>query len=291
MAVKVLPNYVVASMAISLAGLLNGLDTGSIGAITAMSQFRDSVGHLSPSLVGFTVSLIMLTGTIPSVFAGHVADRFGRLKVVLAGAIVFLIGVILQGTSSTLPQFLFGRALAGSGQGIFLSNVSVYICEIAPVRSRGMLAGMPPFMATAGVCVGYFVCYGTVGIKSSMAWRLPYIVQGITALSLSIGCLTLPESPRWLLLKGKRDMALHSLQRLDFSMVEAERDILSATNEQQPSLSPLKSFALLFRRNYRPRTILALFVLGMVQLSGIDGVIYVSRLDGRLDLGMFTNRT
>jgi MFS family permease len=75
-----IPNYVFAAITISLGGLVNGLDTGSIGAITGMKQFERSIGYLSPFLLGFTVSLIMLTAAIPSVFAGHLADRFGRLK-------------------------------------------------------------------------------------------------------------------------------------------------------------------------------------------------------------------
>ena len=272
---KTLPKYVLASVLISNGGLLNGLDTGSIGAITNMAQFTESIGALSPFLLGFTVSLIMLTGSVPSILAGHLADKFGRLKMILLGAVMFGTGVVLQGAAGTLAQFLVGRAVAGLGEGVYLSNVSVYITEIAPAKSRGMLAGMPQFMATTGVCVGYFICYGTVHIESSMAWRLPYVIQGSLALIFGISCLLLPESPRWLMLHGKRDEAIRALERLNFSMAEAEGGFLTAT-EQHLSLSPWQSFLLLFSRGYRARTILALFVLGMVQLSGIDGVIYVS---------------
>ncbi|OLN88781.1 putative polyol transporter 2-like protein 1 [Colletotrichum chlorophyti] len=275
MSIKRIPNYVLASVSISLGGLANGLDTGCIGAIMAMPQFAGSVGTLSPFLVGFTVSLIMLTGGFPSVFAGHLADRFGRLKMNLAGAFLFGVGVLLQGTSKDLPQFLSGRALAGVGEGVFLGNMSVYICEIAPARHRGTLAGLPQFMATTGVCIGYFACYGTVGISSSMAWRLPYVVQGLCAVFFGLSCLMLPESPRWLLLQGRRADAVRSLERLEFSTAEAERDFLTASpSEQRLSLSPWQGVVLLFRRGYRARTVLALFTLGMVQLSGIDGVIY-----------------
>lgn len=277
MSPKRIPKYVVASLAISLGGLVNGLDTGSIGAITAMSQFKESIGNLSPFLVGFTVSLIMLTGAIPSVLTGYLADRFGRLKLNVAGAILFGIGVLLQGTAYTLPHFLFGRALAGLGEGVFLANLSVYICEISPARSRGMLAALPQFMSTAGVCVGYFAAYGTVNIDSSLSWRLPYVIQGVSAVLFGASSLVLPESPRWLLLHGRRADAMRALERLDFSRAEAERDFLSTSqSEQKPSLSPWQSFTLLFKRGYRTRTTLAIFILGMIQLSGIDGVVYVS---------------
>ncbi|KAH8595673.1 general substrate transporter [Bisporella sp. PMI_857] len=270
---KHIPKYVFASIAVALGGLLNGYDTGAIGAITTMSQWEEVVGKLSPSLIGSTVSIIMLAGAIPSVFAGNLADKHGRIKVILAGAIIFGIGAIVQGSSMSLPQFLVGRAFSGLGEGVYLSTMAVYICEIAPMKYRGVLAGLPQFAATAGVCFGYFTCYGTVGFPSSIAWRMPYLIQGIVTTMLIASCLVLPDSPRWLMLQGKREEALQALTRLDFSLDEANRDFMG-TSEQQTSLSLWQNITILFRRGYRARTILALFVLGMVQLSGIDGVLY-----------------
>jgi MFS family permease len=277
MARKVIPNYVTASIAISLGGFLNGYDTGGIGAIMQMDEFKETIGDLSPFMLGFTVSLIMLAGTIPSVFAGYLADKLGRLKVVMAGSILFALGAVIQGTSFALPQFLLGRALGGFGEGVFLSNVSVYICEVSPAKNRGILAGLPQFMATAGICVGYFTCYATIAVQSSMAWRAPYVVQSILAAVLVAICLVLPDSPRWLMSHGKRVEALRALKQLNFSMIEAERDFMTPT-DQQSSLSLWQGFTLMFRKGYRAQTILAFFVLGMVQLSGIDGVLYVRSL-------------
>lgn len=274
--------YILASMAMSLGGFINGYDTGCIGAVTSMSQFRASIGSLSATTVGLTVSLIMLAGAAPSVLAGWLADRHGRLRVVLCGAVLFAAGALLQGTSMALPQFLLGRTVAGLGEGVYLSNMSVYISEISPTRSRGVLAGLPQFMATAGICVGYFTCYGSVYLAgSSMAWRLPFVVMvGLAALLVAC-CARLPESPRWLMSRGEQARALDSLRRLDYPMVEAEREFLRGSEDgavgiaQGLSLTPWQSFSLLFKRGYRARTMLALFVLGMAQLSGIDGVLYV----------------
>lgn len=274
------PRYVLSSLAISLGGLINGYDTGSIGAVTSMVQFTTSIGPLSSTMVGFTVSLIMLTGAVPSFFAGWLADLYGRLRVIMLGTALFTVGALLQGTAYGLPQFLLGRTLAGLGEGVYLSNMNVYISEISPTKHRGVLAGLPQFMATAGICIGYFTCYGSVHLGgSSMAWRLPFVIQ-IALAVLLIGCCTrLPESPRWLMSRGDQLGALDSLRRLDFSLVEAEREFMSSngsTAEQRPSLTLWRSFSMLFGKAYRTRTILALFVLGMVQLSGIDGVLYVS---------------
>jgi MFS family permease len=90
-----------------------------------MPYFATSIKVLSPVMHGFTVSLIMMTGALPSIFGGQLADRFGQLYVVMAGVITFTIGVLLEAASFNLPMLLVGRALAGAGQGLWLSNVSV----------------------------------------------------------------------------------------------------------------------------------------------------------------------
>ncbi|KAI5241010.1 general substrate transporter [Aureobasidium subglaciale] len=236
------PGYVLSAITISLGGFLNGYDTGSIGAVTEMPYFASSIGELSPFLRGFTVSLIMLTGAFPSFFAGQLADRFGGLAVVAAGALVFTIGAALEGSANKLAMFLVGRALCGIGEGLWLSNVSVYITEIAP-----------------------------------SARRAPYIIQAILGLCLTTMPFILPQSPRWLLLHGQRDKAIRELKRLDFSAIEAEKDLLGPAAEQQMASSQpgaVEGLTMLFKKPYRKPALLALYVLGVIQLSGIDGVLY-----------------
>lgn len=98
--------------------------------------------------------------------------------------------------------------------------------------------------------------------------------------TLALSCImVLPNSPRWLMLHGQRDEALKAVERLNIPRAEAEKDILRAPDTQSGlPTSRLEGFVMIFRRQYRSRTFLALFVLGMVQLSGIDGVLYVRGL-------------
>jgi MFS family permease len=187
--------YVSASI-VSTRGLLNGYNTGSIGSLATVTQLYNTFGKLSTTFLGFSVSLIMLTGCVPSVFAGRLTNCWERLKIITAGSILFVLGAIWQGSFRTLVQFLIGRAIAGLGEGVYLSNRDAYVCEIAPVKHRGFLAGLPQFMATFGVCLGYFTCYGTVHISSSMAWRLPFILMAFGGVVLALGCLFLLDSPR-----------------------------------------------------------------------------------------------
>jgi hypothetical protein len=154
-----------------------------------------------------------------------------------------------------------------------------YITETAPAKYRGTLAAFPQFMSVSGVCIGYFICYGSSRIHSVWAWRGPFAMQAVVASVHAASCLILPESPRWLVAHGQRLQAIRATQWLGISPAEAERDILRSDAEQNTSLSMWNGLALLFKKGYRTRTVLALFLLGMVQLSGIDGVLYVSRKD------------
>ncbi|KAH8808516.1 general substrate transporter [Xylogone sp. PMI_703] len=270
--------YILCSAIISIGGLLNGFapnyDTGSIGAVTTMPHFESTIGTLTPVLRGFTVALIMMTAALPGLFSGQLADHFGQLHVVMAGALTFTLGATLQGSSSKLAMFLVGRALAGIGEGLWLSNVSVYITEIAPSARRGMLVSMPQFMATLGICAGYFTCYGSIHIESSMSWRVPFIIQAVLGFILAMACLCLPMSPRWLLFNHRREEALEALKRLDIPLAEAKKDILRPAAPSPPRKVSAGDFLTIFKKEYRRRTLLGLFILGMIQLCGIDGVLY-----------------
>lgn len=187
-----------------------------------------------------------------------------------------MLGAVIQGSAGNLKGFLVGRALAGLGEGVYLSTMGVYICEVVPLKHRGILAGLPQFLATAGVCAGYFTCYATVHLGTSMAWRVPFVVMAALGVCFVGGSCVVSESPRWLLMKGRREEAVRAFERLGFVMHEEQQAILGGMGEQRGSLGAWQGFLLLWKRGYRARTILALFILGMVQLSGIDGVLYVS---------------
>lgn len=155
---------------------------------------------------------------------------------------------------------------------------SSYICEIAPSARRGSLTAIPQLFCCAGICLGYFTCYASVHLSSSLAWRTPYIVMTAVSAILASSCFLLPQSPRWLLTRGRREDAVRNARRLDFSSVEAEKDLFgpAATIHGTQSRPPagLKGLTLLFTNRYRSRTTLALFLLGMCQLCGIDGILY-----------------
>ena len=139
------------------------------------------------------------------------------------------------------------------------------------------MMSLPQCMATAGTCAGYFTCYGSINLASSISWRLPFILQTCFAIGLAVSCLYLPSSPRWLIHKGRQEDALREVERLDLSIHEFEQAISTTTETpNEPPMSFWQEFLMIFHQQYRMRTSLGLFILGMIQLSGIDGVLYVS---------------
>ena len=163
-----------------------------------------------------------------------------------------------------------------------------YICVISPPKNRGPLTTGPQLSITLGLMVGYFTCYGTTSIDSSLSWRAPFIILACLSMAFSTSSLLwLVPSPRWLTLRGRHAEAAAAWEALGVGHAEREKaesqSGAEATASQDYSIrassdSPAtkSGFLDIFSRDVRTRTGLAVFMMGMQQLSGIDGVLYVS---------------
>ena len=173
-----------------------------------------------------------------------------------------------------------------------------YICEISPPSQRGRLTTGPQLLITLGLVAGFFTCYGSNNIDSSLAWRTPFIILACLAIAFSIASIVwLVPSPRWLTLRGRQSEASAAWDVLEVGHAEREkaenqqnRDTVAIevhslgnsiesfnrdpTHTQKPVTK--SGFFDVFSRDVRTRTGLAVFMMGMQQLSGIDGVLYVS---------------
>ena len=92
-----------------------------------MPQFIETIGHISPTLTGFTIAAVLFGGVLPSIFAGQLADRYGRLALIAAGATSFAVGAMLQASAFSLAQFIAGRVTAGVGEGLYLGVLNVQV--------------------------------------------------------------------------------------------------------------------------------------------------------------------
>ncbi|OJJ03342.1 hypothetical protein ASPVEDRAFT_194904 [Aspergillus versicolor CBS 583.65] len=259
---------------ISLTGLLYGLDTGSIGVVTQMTQFSDSIGHLSSTQQGIYVATILLASSVSSLSSGHVSDRISRKYGILLGGILSLIGAVVSACSPNFASLIVARLITGFGVGQAISVTTVYLVEVAPVAIRGVAACFLQTYVVLGIMAGYFISFGSSNIHGSFSWRVPFIIQACIAAILCGGMAFVPFSPRWLAQVGRSDDAKQVLCKLrPSSAVQAELE------EIQESLDPEKqhqtaSIKEIFNRKYRGRTALGIFLMSFQQLTGIDVVLY-----------------
>lgn len=176
--------------------------------------------------------------------------------------------------------------------------LSRYICEISPTSVRGTLTTGPQLLITLGLVTGFFTCYGCSRIDSSFSWRTPFIILAcLSAIFSMASFLWLIPSPRWLTLHGRQSEATATWDMLGVGLAEREKVEIEEAREFQgqtrtheaelqneertvvhdPSKKSTRHALFdLFSRDVRTRTALAVFLMGMQQLSGIDGVLYVS---------------
>ncbi|KAI4228167.1 MAG: hypothetical protein L6R36_001820 [Xanthoria steineri] len=244
-----------------------------------MPGFADSFGSFSPTIHGLIVSSILLPAAFTSFFAGHLADKVGRLNAISIGAAIFAVGASLEAGALSLAMFIPGRALAGVGEGFFLSTVVVYICEICPPERRGPVASLVQLLTTLGIPSGFFICYASVNIKSSYSWRLPFILQAVFATALACTAPFLPPSPRWLVDRGRTSQIGRAMERLQLDLQQFQEELESAgpatgdTNEP-PARQSYQRLLWVFRADNRRQAFLGMFLMGAMQFSGIDAVLY-----------------
>ncbi|KAL8728786.1 MAG: hypothetical protein Q9166_005164 [cf. Caloplaca sp. 2 TL-2023] len=244
-----------------------------------MPGFADSFGTFSPTIHGLIVSSILLPAAFTSFFAGHIADKVGRLKAIMIGATISGVGAALEAGAVSLGMFIPGRALAGVGEGFFLSTVVVYICEICPPERRGPVASLVQLLTTLGIPTGYFICYGSVNIKSSYSWRLPFILQAVLATALACTCPFLPSSPRWLMDRGHPSQAGPAMDRLQLDLRQFQEELDSAgpvagDKTELEIQQSNKRLLWVFNQDNRKQAFLGMYLMGAMQFSGIDAVLY-----------------
>ncbi|CAN8098821.1 unnamed protein product [Discula destructiva] len=263
--------------------MLFGLDTGTIGSVTDMEFFQVTMGPVSSTIRGVIVSSILLPGAVAALVAGILADRYGRKRLILSGAVFYGCGAAIECGSVALGMFIVGRLIKGVGQGLFLSTVYVQVSEISPARTRGTMTSLPQFLIVCGLVAGFFMSYGTAGIESSASWRIPLGVASFLAFAFAAMNIFTPPSPRWLLAKGEVEKARAVIAALGLDADE-QREMLasSASALEHPadesvwdSLRQMfRDFGDAFSAPFRARTGFGCFIMAFQQFCGIDGVLY-----------------
>ncbi|MCS5714475.1 sugar porter family MFS transporter [Herbiconiux sp. CPCC 205716] len=272
------------SIAAALGGFLFGFDSSVInGAVKAIEEDFD-LGSL-PLLSGFTVASALLGCAIGAYFAGRIADRIGRIPVMLIGAGLFLVSSIGSGFAFAVWDLIAWRVIGGLGIGIASVIAPAYIAEIAPKAVRGALGSLQQLAITLGIFAALLsdtLLQGAAGGANEPlwfgqdAWRWMFIVCAIPAIVYGVLAWRLPESPRYLAGKGRRDEARKVIAsvapaaEVDGALEEIETSLREDKENARTASLRGKMFGLL------PVVWVGILLSTFQQLVGINVIFYYS---------------
>ncbi|GMN50531.1 hypothetical protein TIFTF001_019686 [Ficus carica] len=196
-------------------------------------------------------------------------------------------GALLMGLAPSFPCLLAGRIVAGIGVGYALNIAPIYTAELSPAMSRGLLTSLPEVFITFGILLGYILNYALSSLPVHINWRLMLSLAAVPAIGIAFSVMIMPESPRWLAMKGKLSEAKQVLVKTSSTEDEAElryQEITKATlglgsaHEGDPNgWSGQGVWKELFVSPTRPIRRMLVAAIGInffMQASGNDAVIY-----------------
>jgi sugar porter (SP) family MFS transporter len=255
---------VLAAACVATGGSLFGYDAGVLSG--AILFIREAFG-LGPVEVELLVGAAVVGATVGAIASGPIVDRYGRRGVLVLAAAVFATGEITSALAPQVSVLIAARIVVGLGIGVTSYTVPLYISELAPPQSRGMLVSFSQLAVTGGLLVGYVIDFALAG---SGAWRLMLSLAVVPVIVLVGALAVLPDSPRWLMWHGRTEAAQSVLRRvLGRQDVSAELHELQATLVQQRG-----GWADLLSPEVRRPLVVGLGLAMFQQLTGINAIIY-----------------
>lgn len=210
--------YIIAIVA-SLGGLLSGYDTG---VISGALLFINETWVLPDTLQGFLVSSVLIGAVIGAATNGILADIFGRKKIIMATAVIFILGSILCAFAPNVYVLILSRIFVGFAVGIVNFVVPLYLSEVSPKNLRGTLVSLYQWAITAGVLFSYFI--NAVFAQAVYNWRWMLFAGVVPGLVLFIGMCFMSDTPRWLVSKNRDDEAKKVFSKIEPD-IEPEKEI------------------------------------------------------------------
>jgi sugar porter (SP) family MFS transporter len=266
---------VIATIA-STGGLLFGFDTGVISGAIPYFQHRFQLGN---DWVELITTAGLLGAVIGAMSVGRIADLIGRKKVILAAALVFSVGAVWSGMAPSAGALLLARFFLGMAIGVSSFAVPLYIAEISPARTRGVLVSLFQLLITIGIMVSYFsdsafaLPEGAPGYAE--CWRPMFYVGVIPALIMFIGMIFLPETPRWLISNGREEDGRIVLMKVeDPQLIE---DVMSRMKEETTRDNENRvRWNDILQPWLRAPLLIAIGIMFIQQFTGINTIIYYS---------------
>ncbi|KAI9375892.1 general substrate transporter [Aspergillus egyptiacus] len=266
----------------SLGGMGFGMDYNCWAGFLGMAQFQKVFGSYDPASGEWYIPSTwqsIATGTptaglaVGALVSGSIGNRLGRVKTFFISAVIAIVGVLIQACSfGNYWQLMAGRIVNAISLGIVCNAVPAYLSECAPVKIRGSLINIYQFSLLVGGMLIQTANWGLNHRQDQWAYRVVLILQFIVPTLLLIGCAILPESPRWLIGKGRRDDAVQVLCLLRRGtppeLIETEADLLMLSEKDQQSFHRSNTWLDCFRGTNLRRTAIAAGMQCMQQAQG-----------------------
>ncbi|PON75233.1 Sugar/inositol transporter [Parasponia andersonii] len=204
---------VLVAIAAAVGNLLQGWDNATIAGAVLYIKKEFSL-ESQPTLEGLIVATSLIGATLITTCSGAIADWLGRRPLLIISSVLYFVSGIVMLWSPNVYVLLLARLLDGFGIGLAVTLVPVYISETAPPEIRGLLNTLPQFTGSGGMFLSYCMVFG-MSLMQSPNWRLMLGVLSIpSVIYFLLTVFYLPESPRWLVSKGRMLEAKKVLQRL-----------------------------------------------------------------------------
>lgn len=263
--------YIIAMIA-ATGGLLFGFDTGVISG--AIPFFQKDFG-IDNNMIELITLAGLLGAILGALFCGRLTDRLGRKKVILASAVIFAVGAIWSGVAVDAWNLVLARLFLGIAIGVSSFAVPLYIAEISPAKVRGMLVSMFQLMVTIGVLVSYLSDLYFADEGDMSCWRPMFYVGVIPACILLVGMIFMPETPRWLMSKGRHSESIRILKRIE-GEEQAKDSFQQMQEEIKRSETEKSGWKELLQPWLRTPLIICIGIMFFQQFVGINTVIYYS---------------
>jgi SP family myo-inositol transporter-like MFS transporter 13 len=270
-----------------LGGLLYGVD---VGIIAGALPYLEATSGLSPSQLSIIVAAVLLGSVISTLFAGALADLFGRKKMMIVSGVLFVVSIPVIALAHGYGPLVFGRLLQGISAGFIGVVIPLYLAECLGAAERGKGTGIFQWLLTLGIVAAAVIGFYFSGRVDDVAkfgdaqklfafkdaaWRGIFWVSLPPGILFVIGSFMVTESPRWLFRRGKKDSARRALLRSRSpEQAKIELDEMEATvaaeNEKSRGQRVKES---LLRRKYVIPFLLACVILACNQLTGVNSII------------------
>jgi len=253
-------------MLAALAGLMFGLD---IGVISGATQFIQKEFQISDHMIEWIVSSMMLGAAIGALGAGWMSATLGRKRSLILGGVLFVTGSLLSGAAWSPETLVAARVILGLAIGVATFTAPLYLAEVAEEHIRGAMISLYQLMITIGILVAFL---SDTAFSYSGNWRWMLGIIAIPGILFLLGLFLLPDSPRWLMMRGRKQEATDVLQKLRGDAAHVAREV--ADIEEQLKTPQRGWHLFLENRNFRRSVGLGVLLQVMQQFTGMNVVMY-----------------